>query len=205
MNETAIVKIEEHRNEKVGRRRETGKMSRQITQAQCIQTKRLELRPYRKSDTEQLMRLLTNEKITKTFMVPDFEAEEQLLGLVSKLIAFSQREDTAHLEYGIYLKDALIGFINDCGTEGDEIEIGYVIHPDYEGKGYATEAVSAVIQDLFEMGFQSIVAGYFEENTASCRVMEKCGMKQISKSNTEEYRGVTHTCRYCRISNPQRC
>ena len=142
MNETAIVKIEEHRNEKVGRRRETGKTSRQITQAQCIQTKRLELRPYRKSDTEQLMRLLTNEKITKTFMVPDFEAEEQLLGLASKLIAFSQREDTAHLEYGIYLKDALIGFINDCGMEGDEIEIGYVIHPDYEGRmGSAQEII----------------------------------------------------------------
>ena len=55
MNETAIVKIEEHRNEKVGRRRGTGKMSRQITQAQCIQTKRLELRPYRKNDTERCL------------------------------------------------------------------------------------------------------------------------------------------------------
>ena len=83
----------------------------------------------------------------------------------------------------------------------NQIEIGYVIHPDYKGLGYATEAVLAVINDLFRMVFHKIVAGYFEENTASCRVMEKCGMRQIDKSDTEEYRGINHICRYYEITN----
>lgn len=176
-------------------------MPRQVKQAECIQTKRLKLKSYRNSDREQLIELLTNAEIAKTFMVPEFTSEKQIQDLAGKLIAFSKTEDLTHLEYGIYFNDTLIGFINDCGIEDEEIEIGYVIHPDYKGQGYATEAVSAAIQDLFRMGFQKITAGYFEENIASLRVMEKCGMRQIAKCDTEEYRGVNHICRYCEITN----
>ena len=51
-------------------------------------------------------------------------------------------------------------FINDCGIKGEEIEIGYVIHPDHQGHGYATEAVRAIICELREMGFRKVIAGY---------------------------------------------
>lgn len=49
-------------------------MSLKITQAECIKTERLELNSYRSSDKEQLIKLLTNEEITKTFMVPQFKS-----------------------------------------------------------------------------------------------------------------------------------
>ena len=77
-------------------------MSLKVTQAECIKTERLELKSYRSSDKEQLTNLLTKEGITKTFMVPEFKSEEHMLSLIEKLIAFSQTEDTAHLEYGIF-------------------------------------------------------------------------------------------------------
>ncbi|MGN1047771.1 MAG: GNAT family N-acetyltransferase [Eubacteriales bacterium] len=171
----------------------------QVTQAECIKTKRLELKSYKSGDIAQLTKLLTDAEVTKTFMVPDFKSEKQVLDLAYRLIELSKTEDVKHLEYGIYLNDTLIGFINDCGIDDEEIEIGYVIDPDYKGQGYATEAVSAVIEDLFKMGFKKITAGCFEENTASRRVMEKCGMRQTSKSDKEEYRGVSHICRYFEI------
>ena len=173
----------------------------QVKQTECIHTRRLELKSYRDSDKEQIIKLLTNSEVTETFMVPEFESERQLLDLVCKLIEFSKVEDTTHLEYGIYINDTLIGFVNDCGIEDDEIEIGYVVHPDYKGQGYATEAVSAVIKDLFRMGFHKITAGYFEENIASLKVMEKCGMQQTDDVDEEEYRGKCHICRYCEITN----
>ena len=80
--------------------------------------------------------------------------------------------------------------------ENDTIEIGYVIHLDYQGKGYATEAVHAMIEELLKMGFRKVKAGYFEENVASRRVMEKCGMKQLSYTDEIEYRGIVHKCFY---------
>lgn len=41
-----------------------------------IRTQRLTLQVISKEDTEQLVQLLTNHEITKTFMVPDFKTTE---------------------------------------------------------------------------------------------------------------------------------
>ena len=147
-----------------------------------IKTERLILKPYSEQDIDTL----TESRSC---------AEE----LVRKLIVFSRPDDTKHLEYGIYLNEKLIGFINDCGIEDDEIEIGYVIHPQYQGHGYATEAVHAVITELREIGFRKVTAGYFSENTASLRVMEKCGMQKTAITDEEDYRGKRHICKYCEI------
>lgn len=170
-----------------------------IKKKESIQTERLELKPYSQQDSEKLVGLITNYEISRTFMVPDFETTDQASAFVNKLISFSWVEDTQHLEYGIYLDDNLIGFINDCGIQDNEIEIGYVIHPAYQGQGYATEAVKVIIEELREMGFQKITAGFFVENTASRRVMEKCGMKQSDFTDEEEYRGILHKCQYFEI------
>lgn len=170
-----------------------------ITEKSEIKTERLCIRPYSEVDREQLARILMNEEVKETFMIPDFPTEEEYLKLADRLIGFSRIEDENHLEYGVYLGDTMVGFINDCGIEGEEIEIGYVIHPDYKGHGYATEAVKAVISDLWEMGFASVTAGFFEENKASRRVMEKCGMHLADETDEEEYRGEVHRCLYCRI------
>lgn len=170
-----------------------------IKKKTMIKTKRLTIKPYSSDDVKGLVGLLTDAEITKTFMVPEFESLEQAELLVKKLIAFSSIEDTVHLEYGIYLDGKIIGFINDCGIEDEEVKIGYVIHPKYKGQGFATEAVKAVISELKEMGFKKVGAGFFEENTASFRVMQKCGMYITDGTDIEEYRGENHICRYCEI------
>lgn len=174
-------------------------MELQIKKKALIETERLTIKPYALEDVNRLVDLLINPEIAKTFMVPKFESFEQVENLAKKLIAFSHEDDTKHLEYGIYLEGKLIGFVNDCGIEDEEIEIGYVIHPDYQGHGYATEAVRAIIYELREMGFCKVIAGYFAENMASRCVMEKCGMHQLPVTDEVEYRGKHHICRYCEL------
>lgn len=164
-----------------------------------IKTERLTVKPYASDDLDGLVHLLTDPQIVKTFMVPEFESVAQMENLAEKLILFSRQQDTEHLEYGIYSDGKLIGFVNDCGIGDEEIEIGYVIHPDHQGHGYATEAVRAIICELREMGFQKVTAGFFTGNTASLRVMEKCGMQQTDVTGEEEYRGEHRTCRYCEL------
>ena len=141
-----------------------------------IKTEKLILKPYSEQDIDTFIDLLTNPEITSTFMVPELESRSRAEELVRKLIVFSQPDDTKHLEYGIYLNGKMIGFVNDCGIEDDEIEIGYVIHPQYQ-----------------------VTAGYFSENTASLRVMEKCGMQKTTITDEEDYRGTRHICKYCEI------
>lgn len=174
-------------------------VSRQILKKEHIITDRLTLGPYRKEDRERLKEMMQNPKITATFMVPDYCEEVQFYALADKLIEFSQINDIIHLEYGIYLDGYMIGFVNDSGYDDEAIELGYVIDPAFQGRGFATEAVNAVINELREMGFKKVVADFFEENIGSRKVMEKCGMHLNGNSDYAEYRGKKFKCYECEM------
>jgi len=59
-----------------------------------------------------------------------------------------------------------------------EIEIGYRFHKKYWGRGYATEVTKSLIEWGFEnIDIESIVSFVETENTASKRVLEKCGFQ----------------------------
>lgn len=164
-----------------------------------LKTERLVMHSFRNEDLDDAVALLCNEEIKKTFMIPDFESRE---GAIQMFYALKDMSDSnEHFVNGIYLKEKLIGFINDVEIDGDKIEIGYVIHPDMKNKGYATEVLSASIQELFQMGYSLVRAGFFEENIASRRVMEKSGMHQIEQTEDIEYRGEVHHCIYFEIRN----
>ena len=144
-----------------------------------------------------MLEILYNEDIKKTYMIPDFDCPEQAEALFQKMMALSRSEE--RFEYGIYLDHTLIGFVNDCEIKGGTIELGNVIAPGYQGKGFATEAVKACIDELFAMGFQQVKAGFFEENIASCRVMQKCGMVKMDFEEDIEYKGLLRHCLYYAI------
>lgn len=84
----------------------------------------------------------------------------------------------------------------------DEIKKTFMI-PDFQNRGYATEALSAAIGDLFQKGFGEIIAGAFENNTASCRVMEKCKMTRTEREETIKYREQLYHCIYYSIKKPE--
>lgn len=160
-------------------------------------TSRLRLGTIQEADKTAMLRIFQNEAICKTYMIPQFQTREDTLRLFHRLQELSLSDD--HVVYGIYMQDRLIGFLNDVETVEDTIEMGYVIHPDYQNNGYATEAFSAVIQVLFSMGYTTVKAGAFAENMSSIRVMEKCGMKRTALEETLVYRGITRHCIYYEI------
>ena len=159
-----------------------------------LQTERLILKAYDECDRQQMVDILFNEDIKKTYMIPDFANKKQAEELFEKLMNFSRSDN--HFEYGIYFNNTLIGFVNDCEIKDSMIEIGYVITPEYQGRGFATETLQICIDELFRIGFEHIKAGFFEENIASCRVMQKCGMHKIDLEDDIEYKGILHHCLY---------
>lgn len=61
--------------------------------------------------------------------------------------------------------------------DGRNANIGYTLHPDYWGKGYATEAVQALIRYLFEsFGVSRVEAELHPDNPPSARLLEACGL-----------------------------
>jgi RimJ/RimL family protein N-acetyltransferase len=69
-----------------------------------------------------------------------------------------------------------LGAFTKAGRPG-ECEIGYSIAAPYEGRGFATEGVRALIEYLRgDERLSSVIAHTFPWIAASIRVMEKCGM-----------------------------
>ncbi len=165
--------------------------------AEIIKTKRLVIKPFSVEDTDPLSELLVNDEIKKTYMIPDFDSREKFDRMVNRNLELSLEDD--YFVRGIYLDEKLIGFVNDVEIEDSCIELGYAIHPDFWGNGYATEMFCAVIHELLGTRFTTIRAGAFSENPASIRVMEKCGMRKCPYTEQIEYRGVQHTCVYYEI------
>ena len=61
--------------------------------------------------------------------------------------------------------------------------------------------MKGAIEYLFGSGFSEVICGAFEENAASLRVMQKCGMKLLDKIDVIEYRGINHNCLYYSIKS----
>ena len=139
-----------------------------------------------------MLDLFLNSDVRKTYMLPEFSSREEALPLFRRFQILSA--DTLRTVYGIFLNDQLIGFLNDVQQDGDSIEMGYVIHPNFWNHGYATEALSMVTQSLFARGYTLIKAGAFTENAASMRVMEKCGMVPTGTEEEIPYGGILRRC-----------
>ena len=158
----------------------------------------MKLRAFQESDWSRLAMLATSNEVNKTYMLPDFESMEKARPLFDRLAAMS-RDETRYVR-AMEENGQFVGFCNDVERDGDAVEIGYAMCPDVWGRGYCTEALKLAIADLFELGFNQVVAGAFVENPASLRVMEKAGMTPIEKVDEIEYRGRTHTCVYRAIT-----
>ena len=78
--------------------------------------------------------------------------------------------------------------LSDVDTQADKAEIGYLIHPDEQNEGYATEAVDLCLQHAFDdRGLQRVWAQVNEGNEASKRVLEKAGFQQEGLLREHEY------------------
>jgi RimJ/RimL family protein N-acetyltransferase len=60
-----------------------------------------------------------------------------------------------------------------------QLEVGWVMNPDFAGKGYATEASRAMLDIAFRRaGAHRVVAQLDARNTASARMAERLGMRR---------------------------
>ena len=143
--------------------------------------------------------MLKSPAIGRTYMVPELETKEEENKLFLRLYSLSR--DESRFVWGIAKDGLLIGMIHEVAREDGAIELGWFIDPARQRQGYASEAAEAVIEYLFAAGTESITAGAFEENPASMRVMEKCGMRPTGKSETIAYRGADHRCVFYEIEN----
>ena len=85
-------------------------------------------------------------------------------------------------EYGVFRDSGeLVGLLSHCEF-GNEFEVthmrmGYHFNPDFRGQGYATEAVAALIDALFEQGSPRIECIVHPDNRPSLALLERLNFR----------------------------
>jgi ribosomal-protein-alanine N-acetyltransferase len=155
-----------------------------------IETERLILRKIDNvKDVANFFKVRSNSNTMYHIPRPPAQFEQDVIDLINS--GNEQYEKGEMMSLAIALKDTdefigAIGFYR-IKWEDHRTEIGYILNPDYSGKGYMHEACKALIKFAFEeIGFHSLEAVINADNFASINVVEKLGFVREAyfKENT---------------------
>jgi len=148
-----------------------------------IRTQRLLLRPYQPGDTDAVYAYQRLPEVHRyLYTEPRTRAEvEAIVAERAGLAVLTETGKAITLVAELAQTRELVG---DCmlfwrSKEHEQGEVGYVFNPAYHGRGYATEAVGALLRLGFEgLGLHRIAGHLDARNTASARVLERAGLRR---------------------------
>lgn len=141
-----------------------------------LNSARLHFRQLMDSDAPEVFRLRSDKERMKYIPRPILENEEQALAMIHFM---NQKiAENTDINWAVEEKATgkFIGFMGFYRTqpENHRTEIGYMVLPEFEGKGYVTEAINTMLEYAFSVqNFHSICAIIDPNNGASARVLEK--------------------------------
>ena len=147
----------------------------------AIETNRLIITKFT-HDMAQAVHQNSLDEDTRRFL-PDevFETVEDAAETIDFLMSQYEGADGPFV-YPIITNDGgkNIGYVQLCQIDDGSWEIGYHIAKQFTGHGYATEAVKAFLPVMAQkLNIKEVYGICLAENTASVRVLEKCGFVQV--------------------------
>jgi RimJ/RimL family protein N-acetyltransferase len=155
-----------------------------------LRTARMLIRPCRADDAESLYQLRAQPEVaTWAHSVP--------IDLDEWRKRFTDPEIVPHVltvEVSGEIVGELMAYVRDGAAQKEvsdvaarsEAELGWLIAPEHQGRGLATEAARALVALCFgPLGVRRVVASTFEANRPSWRVMEKVGMRLETRSRRD--------------------
>jgi RimJ/RimL family protein N-acetyltransferase len=141
------------------------------------------LRPLTALDTPDLLAYRGREDVCRYVPFPPMDAREiaaRLAGVWSRTYLDDEGQSlTLGVELaatGHLIGDVVLFFHSAVHRSG---EIGYVINPDFSGRGYATEAAAALLDLAFDgLGLHRVTARIDARNSASASLARRLGMRQ---------------------------
>lgn len=150
-----------------------------------MRTRRLVLRAATEADAERtwIYRRLDSVGRWLTALAPD------LVEYSRAFVEPERLEKTIVVELdGVVIGDLMLA-VEDAWAQTEvadlarhtQAELGWALDPGHAGRGYATEAVEALLKVCFvDLGLRRVTAACFAENESSWRLMERVGMRRES-------------------------
>ena len=161
-----------------------------------IATERLELKPIKFEDAEELFKITSNKTTTRYMLYSGTENIQETIDFITdcqkdwKRWYEDNNKPNVALNFSIFIKNTTkpIGTIEiDILEDPTSAEMGWMIHNDFQNKGYGSEAAFAILDFAKTLGIKSIVAHCDKRNIPSFSLMKKIGMKLVSDDGDRIY------------------
>jgi len=157
-----------------------------------IRSERLLLRPFAESDLESVLDLNSRPDVVRyvPWGVVDRDGAAALMQRRLAATAIDDAMNRLALAATIPPDDRVVGefILRRTSAEHRQGEIGWLLHPEIQGQGYATEGANEMLRLGFgELGLHRIVAQADARNVASHRVMQRLGMRHEAELRDDEW------------------
>jgi RimJ/RimL family protein N-acetyltransferase len=148
-----------------------------------LETERLTLRPFEAGDLEAFYEMHSDAGVARWLRNDARTLEETRDLLERKIVGAALEEEGQWLGAAAVLRetrelvaDVSLNWVSEQHKQG---ELGFVVHPRHQGRGYATEAAWPMLDFAFDtLGLHRVVGTLEARNAASARVLEKLGMRR---------------------------
>ena len=146
-----------------------------------IETERLLLRPFATDDLDDFALLCADPEVMR--FIGDGKPQSRERAEIRFNALIKHGNDHGFAPFAVTTKSGS-DFAGFCGLQHldstPEIEVGYRLRKRFWGMGLATEAARASLRFGFEeLALDRIVAVVQPQNIASCRVIEKIGLRYV--------------------------
>jgi RimJ/RimL family protein N-acetyltransferase len=172
-----------------------------------LETDRLVLRPYLASDAARLLDILSRPEVIRWLgtspPMADLDAAREWIDVRRR----REEHDPLDVTRAVVVRetDVVAGTVSvarahrrETSEFVGEYEVGWHLHPDSVGHGFATEAARALLDDAFAHGLGDVWCGVFVGNEASCRVAERLELPFQRVGPDPWYDGDSHLYRVTR-------
>ncbi len=161
-----------------------------------ITTERLELKPIKLEDAEELFKITSNKTTTRYMLYAGTEKIQETIDFITDCQKDWNRwhkdnnQQNVALNFSIFLKNTTtpIGTIEiDILENQTSAEMGWMLHNNFQNKGFGSEAAFAIVDFAKTLGIKTIIAHCDKRNIPSFSLMKKIGMKLVSDDGDRIY------------------
>ena len=166
-----------------------------------LRTERLVLRPLEASDAADVFEYQRLPEVIRFLPWPERDREQAYEHTAKRAAGRVLAADEDFVVLALVLpgepsvgdraaRDRVIGdmMVRVSNAQHAQLEVGWVLHPDFQGRGYAREAAGALVDFVFSTLNPHRVTAFLDaRNGASAALCERLGMRREATILEEEY------------------
>jgi len=166
---------------------------------ELLRTERMILRPWAEQDVAAFFDIYARDEVARWLGAHPRRAVSDIEDARRRLLGWRKFHDGFEPPYGLWAMvpvggDAPVGTalllpLSDDEGPTNEVEVGWHLHPDVQGRGLATEAAAALLAVLPENGPDRVLALTDLDNVKSQAVAARLGM--VDQGPTDRWFGET--------------